>query len=84
VGTLAGDGLAGLAVGAFGETVNGQAFAGAVTIFPGSTGGVRTPGRTFIQGVGGIGGTAEAFDAFGAALGQGWGRGWLAGGSLAG
>lgn len=57
-----------LAVGAPPERVGTRRSAGAVSVFSGSGQGLRTPGTTFVQGGGGLGGTAEAFDAFGAAL----------------
>ena len=60
-----------LAVGAPGETVGSRAAAaGAVSVFPafGGGGGVVTPGPAFTQGSGGLGGTAETGDSFGAAL----------------
>jgi FG-GAP repeat len=63
-----GDGFSDLAVGAPLERVGTRRSAGAVSVFSGSGQGLRTPGRTFVQGGGGLGGTAEAFDAFGAAL----------------
>jgi len=72
-----GDGFADLAVGAPGEAVGApiervgsQQAAGAVSVFyaSGGPGGVVTPGPAFFQGSGGLGGTAEAFDFFGAAL----------------
>jgi len=37
-------------------------------VFYASGGSVLTPGQAFLQGSGGLGGTAEAFDFFGAAL----------------
>ena len=60
-----------LAVGAPVETVGSRAAAaGAVSVFPafGGGGGVVTPGPAFTQGSGGLGGTAETGDSFGAAL----------------
>ncbi len=57
-----------LAVGAPIERVGSQQAAGAVSVFYASGGGVLTPGPAFLQGSGGLGGTAEAFDFFGAAL----------------
>jgi hypothetical protein len=59
-----------LAVGAPIERVGSQQAAGAVSVFyaSGGPGGVVTPGPAFLQGSGGLGGTAEAFDFFGAAL----------------
>jgi len=63
-----GDGFFDLAVGAPIERVGSQQAAGAVSVFYASGGGVLTPGPAFLQGSGGLGGTAEAFDFFGAAL----------------
>jgi hypothetical protein len=57
-----------LAVGAPIERVGSQQAAGAVSVFYASGGGALTPGPAFLQGSGGLGGTAEAFDFFGAAL----------------
>jgi FG-GAP repeat len=59
-----------LAVGAPLEQVGSQQAAGAVSVFyaSGGPGGVVTPGPAFLQGSGGLGGTAEAFDFFGDAL----------------
>jgi hypothetical protein len=59
-----------LAVGAPIERVGSQQAAGAVSVFYafGGPGGVVMPGPAFLQGSGGVGGTAEAFDFFGAAL----------------
>ena len=57
-----------LAVGAPQETVGTHAAAGALSVFYASGGGVLTPGPTFFQGMGGVGGVAESFDFFGAAM----------------
>ena len=45
-------------------------FVGAVSVFyaSGGPGGTVTPGPVFLQGSGGLGGTAEARDFFGTAL----------------
>jgi hypothetical protein len=69
-GDFDGDGFFDLAVGAPIERVGSQQAAGAVSVFyaSGGPGGVVTPGPAFLQGSGGLGGTAEAFDFFGAAL----------------
>lgn len=67
-GDFDGDGFFDLAVGAPIERVGSQQAAGAVSVFYASGGGVLTPGPAFLQGSGGLGGTAEAFDFFGAAL----------------
>jgi hypothetical protein len=62
------DGFADLAVGAPGERVGSADGAGAVSVLYGSAGGLtRTGGRLFTQ----VGGTPEAFDAFGFALAAG-------------
>jgi hypothetical protein len=63
------DGIFDLAIGAPGEDVGAVGNAGAVTILFGSAAGL-TGGPTVFQG-GGAGGTAEAGDAFGAALATG-------------
>ena len=59
-----------LAVGAPDETVGTVVSAGAVSVYyaSGGPGGVVTPGPVFTQGGGGLGGVAETFDDFGAAL----------------
>jgi hypothetical protein len=69
-GDFDGDGFFDLAVGAPIERIGSQQSAGAVSVFyaSGGPGGVVTPGPAFFQGSGGLGGTAEAFDFFGAAL----------------
>ena len=69
------------------EKVGTLQSAGAVTVFYASGGGVLSPGESWTQDSPGLGGTAEAFDFFGAALGVAAprsGRGWPAEGSLAG
>ncbi|MET8947537.1 hypothetical protein ABZX30_29330 [Streptomyces sp. NPDC004542] len=64
-----GDGRVDLAVGAPGATVGGQAKAGAVSVVYGGPTGLRTSTRTLLtQNTAGIPGTAEAGDAFGAAV----------------
>jgi hypothetical protein len=57
-----------LAVGAPVEKVGTLQSAGAITVFYASGGGVLSPGEAFTQDSPGMGGTAEAFDFFGAAL----------------
>ncbi len=57
-----------LAVGAPLESAGSTQAVGAVSVFYASGGGLLTPGPAFLQGSGGLGGTAEAFDFFGAAL----------------
>ncbi len=57
-----------LAVGAPVEKVGTLQSAGAITVFYASGGGVLGPGEAFTQDSPGLGGTAEAFDFFGAAL----------------
>ena len=59
-----------LAVGAPDETVGTLFSAGAVSVFEasGGAGGIVTPGPVFTQGSGGLGGAAETFDDFGAAM----------------
>ena len=62
------DGFADVAAGALGETVGGAAAAGAVSVLPGSVGGVTTSGgRLFTQ----VGGAVETGDVFGSALASG-------------
>ncbi|MFF4487597.1 FG-GAP-like repeat-containing protein [Streptomyces sp. NPDC001544] len=64
-----GDGRVDLAVGAPGATVGGQAKAGAVSVVYGSPTGLKTSTRTLLtQNTAGIPGSAEAGDAFGAAV----------------
>jgi hypothetical protein len=69
-GDFDGDGFFDLAVGAPIERIGSQQSAGAVSVFYafGGPGGIVTPGPAFFQGNGGLGGTAEASDFFGAAL----------------
>jgi hypothetical protein len=63
-----GDGFDDLAVGAPTEDVGATSNAGAVTVLFGGPGGLTTAGhQTLVQG-GGVGGTAEGGDLFGAAL----------------
>jgi FG-GAP repeat protein len=57
-----------LAVGAPLESAGSAQAVGAVSVLYASGGGVLTPGPAFLQGSGGLGGTAEAFDFFGSAL----------------
>jgi hypothetical protein len=66
-----GDGFADLAVGAPGEDVGAQAGAGALNVLYGSAAGLQTSPDVFFQGSGGVPGTAEDDDAFGAALAKG-------------
>jgi hypothetical protein len=62
------DGFADLAAGAPGETASGAVGAGAVSVLPGSAGGLTTSGgRLFTQ----VGGLIEGGDQFGAALAAG-------------
>jgi hypothetical protein len=62
------DGFADLAAGAPSEHVGSTVGAGAVSVWPGSAGGLTaTGGRLFTQ----VGGRAERFDVFGFALGAG-------------
>ncbi|HEX8862356.1 MAG TPA: hypothetical protein VGC06_25330 [Actinomycetes bacterium] len=63
-----GDGYLDLAVGAPGETVNGQRAAGAVSILYGCCPGPYVIERLIYQGHDGVGGVSEAGDDFGAAL----------------
>ncbi|MFF4015351.1 hypothetical protein [Streptomyces sp. NPDC001843] len=64
-----GDGRVDLAVGAPGATVGGHAQAGAVSVVYGGSTGLKTSTRTLLtQNTAGIPGTAEAGDAFGAAV----------------
>jgi hypothetical protein len=71
-GDLSGDGFADLAVGVPGEDLG--AFddnGGAVQVLYGSAGGLEPGGELFVQGRGGVGGTREPDDQFGAALAKG-------------
>ena len=56
-----------VAAGAPGETVNGRAFAGAVSVFNGPPSGLANE-RLLFQGTAGIPGSPERFDQFGAAV----------------
>lgn len=72
VGDFDHDGYADLAVGVPGETVSGQAEAGAVHVYYGWAGGILLDGdQVFTQASLGIAGTPEAGDHFGAALAVG-------------
>jgi hypothetical protein len=66
-----GDGFDDLAVGAPGETVGSLPGAGAVNVLYGSEDGLVPSPQVFVQGSGGVGGTADAGDGFGAAVAQG-------------
>jgi hypothetical protein len=60
------DGFADLAAGAAGEAVGSAQGAGAVSVLPGSAGGLTaTGGQLFTQNSPGVPGVAEAFDLFG-------------------
>lgn len=64
------DGPADLVVGVPGESVGTVQAAGAINVFPGTTGGLTGMGsKVFHQGVAGIGSDPETGDSFGAALG---------------
>src|SRR6266540_1796238 len=65
-----GDGFADLAVGAPGEAVGSLTGAGALNVLLGSADGLQPSPVVFFQG-GGVGGTAERDDAFGAAVAKG-------------
>jgi hypothetical protein len=66
------DGTVDLAVGAPGETVGRASKAGAVTVFQtGASGFVARGSRSFVQGVAGVPGMAEAGDGFGSAVAVG-------------
>lgn len=68
-GDLNGDGRDDLAIGAYGEKVDGQANAGSVTVLYGATGGLTAAGaQLFTQETAGIPSTAEASDTFGYGL----------------
>jgi hypothetical protein len=62
------NGFSDLAVGAPVEKVGTLQSAGAVSVFYASGGGDLSAGEAFTQDTPGLGGTAEAFDFFGAAL----------------
>ena len=66
-----GDGFDDLAVGAPGEAVGSLSSAGAVNVLFGSADGLVPGADLFFQGSGGVGGTAETGDGFGAAVAQG-------------
>jgi FG-GAP repeat len=66
-----GDGFDDLAVGAPGEAIGRLSGAGAVNVIYGSADGLVPGADVFIQGSGGVGGTAEPGDGFGAAAAQG-------------
>ena len=62
------DGFVDLAVGAPGKSISGAGGAGAVSVLPGSSGGLTaTGGQFFTQ----VGGAVEGGDQFGAALAAG-------------
>ena len=66
-----GDAFADLAVGAPGEGVGDAAGAGALNVLYGSATGLEASADLFTQGSGGVQGTAEADDNFGAAVTEG-------------
>jgi hypothetical protein len=66
-----GDAFADLAVGAPGEGVGGATGAGALNVLYGSATGLEPSAAIFIQGSGGVQGTAETDDSFGAAVTKG-------------
>jgi hypothetical protein len=66
-----GDGFADLGVGAPGEDVGGISDAGALNVLVGSADGLQPTAGIFLQGSGGVAGTAEQGDAFGAAVAKG-------------
>ena len=66
------DGIDDLAIAAPLATVNGATFAGAVSVFPGSTAGVaRSQGTEWTQNTAGVPGTASAANLFGTAIAWG-------------
>jgi lysophospholipase L1-like esterase len=68
-GDLDGDGIDDLAVGAPGESFGGRAEVGSVTVFAGSTHGLRGDAATlWHQGTSGVPGANEAGDAWGSSL----------------
>ena len=72
VGDFDNDGFADLAVGVPSEGSRTSSQAGAVNVLFGSAGGLTSTGnQQFLQGVGGVLGTAEVGDEFGFALGSG-------------
>jgi hypothetical protein len=71
-GDLNGDGRDDLAIGAYGEKVNGQANAGSVTVLYGASGGLTTTGaQLFTQETAGVPSAAETGDIFGYGLAVG-------------
>ena len=66
-----GDGFADLAVGAPGEAVGSLVGAGALNVLNGSATGLQPSADVFFQGSGGVAGTAEHDDGFGAAVAKG-------------
>ncbi|GLH97693.1 hypothetical protein Pa4123_29680 [Phytohabitans aurantiacus] len=71
-GDLNGDGRDDLAIGAYGDKVNGQPNAGSVTVLYGAAGGLATTGTQFLtQETAGIPGTAVTDDSFGYGLAVG-------------
>ncbi|HEV3399944.1 MAG TPA: FG-GAP repeat protein, partial [Actinomycetes bacterium] len=66
-----GDTFDDLAVGAPGEGVGGAAGAGSLNVLYGSATGLEPSAQIFTQGGGGVGGTAEQDDSFGAAVAKG-------------
>jgi FG-GAP repeat len=66
-----GDTFDDLAVGAPGEGVGALSGAGAVNVLYGSADGLVPSADVFVQGSNGVGGTADAGDAFGVAIAQG-------------
>lgn len=68
-GDINGDGRADLAVGAHGDKINGQAWAGSVTVFLGGSTGLTTTGAKLItQDTPGVPTAPEPNDAFGSAV----------------
>ncbi|MEU5398985.1 FG-GAP-like repeat-containing protein [Streptomyces sp. NPDC005963] len=66
LGDINGDGHLDLAIGAYGETVGSNSFAGAVTVLYGTANGLSTVGaQSFTQDSTGVPGTAEKNDDFG-------------------
>ena len=70
-GDFDGDGFDDLAVGVPGENLAGAGNAGLVHVFWGSNGGLQASGDLLRQGVGGVPGSAQAGDNFGATLSAG-------------
>jgi hypothetical protein len=75
------DGYDDLATGTPGESVGSTAEAGAVNVIFGSSTGLSTLDSIWYQGAGGVDGTAEAYDWFGAAVAAGNFNGDLSGGN---